>query len=200
LPYLGERWSFVAVDSDEELFGVEAVNLDEAVVVGDGPVDDDEDEVVVLVELCSLLELFGVLDGERVELEDLAEDRVVILVWLIEVEPEEPFAGEEFLDVLAVEVQLLVAAVVNDRAGVRSGPSSSLSRIAGWRLRRDCGVVSWRCVFAQRGLSGLRCRSNRRRRRARLSWRLRQALIATMLKRNTPKLPAAAVKAPKGRS
>jgi hypothetical protein len=177
------------------------VHLDEAVVVGNSAVDDDEYEIVVLVELCSLLEFFGVLDGERVELEDVAEDRVVVLVWLVEVEPEEPLASEELLDVLAVEVQLIVAAVVNDRAGVRSGPSSSLNRIVvGRRLRRGCGIACGWAALAQRGLSGLRCRSNRRRRRARLSWRLRQALIATMLTRNTAKLPVAATRAPKGRS
>jgi hypothetical protein len=176
------------------------VHLDQAVIVGNSAVDDDEYEVVVLVELCSLLEFFGVLDGERVELEDVAEDCVVVLVWLVEVEPEEPVAGEELLGVLAVEVQLLVAAVVNDRAGVRRGPSSSLARIVGRRLRRGCRVACGWAVFAQRGLSGLRCRSNRRRRRARLSWRFRQALIATMLNRNTPKLPVAAARAPKLRS
>jgi hypothetical protein len=124
------------VDGDEELVGIEAVHLNEAVVVGNRAVDDDEHEVVVLVELCSLLELFGVLDGERVKLEDVAEDGVVVCIRLVEVEPEEPLAGEELhfnrenveelLDVLAVEVQLLVAAVVNDRAGVRSGSSAEL--------------------------------------------------------------------------
>jgi hypothetical protein len=175
------------------------VHLDEAVVVGNCAVDDDEDEVVVLVELCSLLELFGVLDGQRVELEDVAEDRVVVFVWLVEVEPEEPFAGEEFLDVLVVEVQFLVAAVVNDRAGVRSGPSSRLSRILGRRRRRGCGATCGRAV-AQRGLLGVRFRSNRRRRRARLTWRPPQTLTATMLKRNTPKLPAAAATTPSDRS
>ncbi len=129
LPHLGERRRFVAVDGDEELLGVEAVHLDEAVVVRDGSVDDDEDEVVVFVELRALRELLGVLDGERVELEDVAQDRVVGLVRLVDIDPEEGVAGEELLDVLAAEVHLFAAAVVDDRAGVRRRTPLVLGRV-----------------------------------------------------------------------
>ena len=93
------------MDGNEELLGVEAVHLDEAVVVGDGAVDDDEDEVVIFVEFGALAELFRVLDGERVELEDVAEDRVVGLVWLVDVDPEERVSSEKFVDVLTIEVE-----------------------------------------------------------------------------------------------
>ena len=90
LAHLGEGRCFVAVDGDEELLGVEAVHLDESVVVGDGAVDDDEDEVVVVVELRALAELLGVLDRERVELEDVAQDRVVVLVgWSTSIQKKE---------------------------------------------------------------------------------------------------------------
>ena len=119
LPHVGEGGRFVAVDGDEELLGVEAVHLDEAVFVGDRAVDDDEDVVVVIVDLCALVELLGVLDGERVELEDVTEDRVVGRVRLVDVNPEEGVAGEELLDVLAAEVHLFAAAVVDDCADVR---------------------------------------------------------------------------------
>ena len=78
LTYLGEGGRFVAVDRDEELLRVEAVHLDETVVVGNCAVDDEEDVVVVVVDLGALSELLGVLDGERVELEDVAEDLVVV--------------------------------------------------------------------------------------------------------------------------
>ena len=50
------------------------MHLDQPVVVGRGAVDDDEDEVVVFVELGALVEVLRVLDGERMELEDVAED------------------------------------------------------------------------------------------------------------------------------
>ena len=54
LPHLGECRRFVAMDGDEELLGVEAVHLDETVVVGDCAVDDEEDVVVVVVDLGAL--------------------------------------------------------------------------------------------------------------------------------------------------
>ena len=50
------------------------MHLDEPVVVGRGAVDDEEDEVVVVVDLGALPEVLGVLDRERMELEDVAED------------------------------------------------------------------------------------------------------------------------------
>ena len=119
LAHVGERGRFVAVDGDEELLGVEAVHLDEPVGVRDGAVDDDEDEVVVVVELGTLAELLGVLDRERVELEDLAQDREVVLIGPVDIDPEERAPGEQPLDVLATEAHLLAAAVVNDHAAVR---------------------------------------------------------------------------------
>ena len=92
------------------------MHLDQPVVVGDRAVDDDEDEVVVLVDLRPLPEVHGVLDGERVELEDVAEDLEVVAVGLVEVEPEELPGGEKLLDRLAAEVDLAAALVVNDVA------------------------------------------------------------------------------------
>ena len=77
------------------------MHLDEPVVVGRGTVDDDEDEVVVVVDLRPLAELLGVLDGQRVELEDVAEDLEVLVVRLVEVEPEELVVCEQPLGGLA---------------------------------------------------------------------------------------------------
>jgi hypothetical protein len=54
-----------------------------------------------------------------VELEDVAEDLVVLRVGLVDVEPEEGVAGEQFLHVLAVEMDLFSTAVVDDSAHVR---------------------------------------------------------------------------------
>ena len=65
------------------------MHLDEPVLTGSGPVDDDEDEVVVAVDFGSLIELFRVLDGERVELEDVAEDREVAFSRVVKIKPEE---------------------------------------------------------------------------------------------------------------
>ena len=54
------------------------MHLDQPVVVGDGAVDDEEDEVVVVVDLRALAEVLRVLDRQRVELEDVAEDLEVV--------------------------------------------------------------------------------------------------------------------------
>ena len=64
---------------DEVALGIEDVHLDEAVVVRRRrrPVDDEEDEVVVLLELRALAELLRVLERERVEAEDVAEEREI---------------------------------------------------------------------------------------------------------------------------
>jgi hypothetical protein len=59
----------LTVNCDKEAVRVKAMHLDEPVLSGSGTVDDDEDEVVVAVDFGSLIELFRVLDGERVELE-----------------------------------------------------------------------------------------------------------------------------------
>ena len=79
MPHLGEGRRLVAVDGDEEAFGVEAVHLDQPVLVGDGAVDDEEDEVVVVVELRPLAEVLRILERERMELEDIAQDGEVLL-------------------------------------------------------------------------------------------------------------------------
>ena len=79
MPYLGEGRRLVAVDSDEEVFGIEAVHLDQPVLIGDGAVDDQEDEVVVVVELRTLAEVLRILQGERMEVEDIAQYSEVLL-------------------------------------------------------------------------------------------------------------------------
>jgi hypothetical protein len=90
---LGEGGAVVAVDGDEEALGVEAMHLDEPVVVWCSAIDDHKDEVVVLVELGALVELLRVFDRERMKLEHIAEDLEVLLARLIEVEPKEVAAA-----------------------------------------------------------------------------------------------------------
>jgi hypothetical protein len=97
------------------------VHLDQPVIVLDGAVDDDEHEVVVLVELRTLVEVLRVLDGERMEAERVAEDVEVLRVRAVQVEPEEVAGGEELLDVLAVEMQLARAVVLENAAGLGRG-------------------------------------------------------------------------------
>jgi hypothetical protein len=70
------------------------MHFDESVVVRCGAIDDDEDEVVVLVELGSLIELLRVFDCERVKLERIAEDLKVRFARSIEVEPEKAIVRE----------------------------------------------------------------------------------------------------------
>jgi hypothetical protein len=61
------------MDGEEEAFGIEAVHLDQPVLVRDGAVDNQEDEVVVVIELRPLAEVLRILEGERMELEDIAQ-------------------------------------------------------------------------------------------------------------------------------
>src|SRR5262249_49366705 len=118
LANLGERGAVVVVNRDEAAFGIEAVHLDQAVLVLDGPVDDDEDEVVGFVDLRPLSERLGVLDRERVEAEGVPEDLEVGGFRLVEIEPEELARAEQLLDVLTVEVQLARAVLLEDAAGL----------------------------------------------------------------------------------
>src|SRR5262249_38714853 len=106
---LGEGGTVVLVHGDEEPLRVEAVHLDEPVLVGCRAVDDDEDEVVVLVDLGPLAKALRVLDGEWVELEDVAQDLEVARLRLREIEPEELAAGKELLDLAAFEMHLAAA-------------------------------------------------------------------------------------------
>ena len=92
------------------------MHLDQPVVVGGGAVDDDEDEVVVVVDLRPLAEVLRVLDRQRVEPEDVAEDLEVARLRLVEVEPEEAAAREQLLDRLAAELNLAAALLVEDVA------------------------------------------------------------------------------------
>ena len=84
-----ERRALVLPDRHEEVLREEAVDLDEVVGVRRGTVDDEEDEVVVLVGLRSLAEVDGVLDRERMEAEDLADELQLLRVDAVEIEPEE---------------------------------------------------------------------------------------------------------------
>ena len=141
------------MDGDEEALAVEAVHLDQPVLVGDGAVDHEEDEVVVLVDLRALAEVLGVLDGERVELEDVAEDLEVVAVGPVEVEPEEPPLASSFSTFSRLKCDLLAPAVVDDHAAVRRRtPRIGLGvlraigqRISCNRARRAQGSTSaWR--------------------------------------------------------
>ena len=97
-----------------EPLGVEAVHLDEAILVRRSSVGDEEDEVVVVVDLRALAEVLGILHCERVKLEGLPQDLEVVGLRLMEVKPEELFAREQFLDCLAAEIDFSAAALVDD--------------------------------------------------------------------------------------
>ena len=63
--------------------------------------------------------VLGVLERERVEAEDLAQDREIVFIRLVEVEPEEAPAREQLRDLLATEMHFGAAAIVDDDAGPR---------------------------------------------------------------------------------
>jgi hypothetical protein len=125
------------MDGDQEPLGVEAMHLDEPVVVWCGAIDDDQDEVVVVVELGPLVEVLGVFDRERMKLEHVAEDLKVPLAWLIEVEPEKVAAREQLRDLVTIEANLGAALTVNDvtdrgARAVRCDAGASPPPFAGW--------------------------------------------------------------------
>src|SRR5947208_10687555 len=90
------------------------MHLDEPVVVRCSAIHDHKDEVVVLVELGPLVELFRVLDRKRMKLEHITEDLKVPLARLIEVEPKKVAAREQPLDRVTTEVDLAAALIVDD--------------------------------------------------------------------------------------
>jgi hypothetical protein len=65
------------------------MHLDKPVVVGRSAVNDEEEKVVVVVDLGALVKVLRVLDRERMEPEDVAQDIEVALRRPVEVEPEE---------------------------------------------------------------------------------------------------------------
>ena len=73
--------------------------------------------------------MLGVLDRERVELEDVAQDREVVVAGLVEVEPEEAAVGEQLLHGLAAEVDVAAAVVLDDVADRRPGHTLGRVRI-----------------------------------------------------------------------
>ena len=111
------------------------MHLDEPVLVGVGPIDDEEDVVVVLVELGSLPEVLGVLECERVELEDVAQDLEVVRIGSVEIEPEELARGEQLLDLLAAEVRLRTVLADDHMAGVIGRFSGNVAHVE--RIRPD---------------------------------------------------------------
>ena len=70
--------------------------------------------------------MLRVLDRERMELEDVAENLEVLSVGLVEVEPEEAALGNELVDLLGAELDRAVSLVVDDVAGTRPGPAGCL--------------------------------------------------------------------------
>src|SRR5207244_1655134 len=136
----------VVVDGDEEPLGVEAVHLDQTVVVGSGAVDDDEDEVVVVVDLRPLVEMLGVLDGKWVEFEDFAKDLEVPRLGLVEVEPEEVATRQQLLDGFAAEMDLRASISADDVADRRAVSIQRACLFRTLRLESRPGAVAWLSV------------------------------------------------------
>jgi hypothetical protein len=114
LPCLGERRRLVPAYGDEEALRVEAVNLDEPVLVGRVAEGDDEDEIVVVLAFRALSKILRVLDCERMEAEGLLENLDVLWAWAVNVEPEELARLEPLLESLAVEGEYVGAAPIDE--------------------------------------------------------------------------------------
>jgi hypothetical protein len=72
--------------------------------------------IVVVVDLCPLVEVLGVLDRQRMELEDVAQDLEISGLRPVEVKPEELSGREDALDRFPAEVDLALAGCVEDVA------------------------------------------------------------------------------------
>ena len=70
-------------------------------------------------DIALLAEVGGVLHGERMELEHVGQQRDVLGLRLVQVEPEELALGEMFFDELLVDVFVSPAGVHEERGGVR---------------------------------------------------------------------------------
>ncbi len=108
----------VAADGDEEPVREEAVQLDEPILVRrrSDAVEDEEVEVVVRLDLRALPEVLGVLDGQRVEPEHLAQELEIGRGRAVEVEPEEVAVLEPSFDLGVLDDRLRVAVAVEEVA------------------------------------------------------------------------------------
>jgi hypothetical protein len=114
LPEVVAARRVLSADRDEVALRIEAVHFDEPVGVGRrrGAVDDQEDEVSVLLQLRPLTELLGILERQRVETEDVAQEGEVVLVRAFDVQPEEVSTRDASLDLRPVGLRLLAAVAV----------------------------------------------------------------------------------------
>jgi hypothetical protein len=136
-PDLGERRAFVPVNGDEEAVGVEAVHLDEAVLVRRGAVEHEEDEVVVILDFRPLVEVLRVLDGERVEPKTSRRMFPLALLFLCGGAATQVGVGGAALVASGVEASKALAVAVSVGAlGVFSGAAILLSAIA-WPTARS---------------------------------------------------------------
>src|SRR3954469_1187679 len=101
-----EQAAPLAVDRDDPARREVDVNLDQLCAAGHrlGAVEADQQPLAVVVDLRALMELDGVLDGERREVEDLGQLADLRLGRRREVEPEEVTARAESADPVGVEV------------------------------------------------------------------------------------------------
>src|SRR6185503_12479151 len=122
LAELREDRALALVHGDQPLLRVEAVHLDRREAgatagVVDGPEDDEEREVVVLLDLRALAELARVLQRERVQVEGLLQQLEVGLAGIVDVEPEEDAVAQPRLDALGVDIRLDGSPGVDQMAG-----------------------------------------------------------------------------------
>ena len=89
---------------DEEVLPEEEVDLDHRMAHRVGAEEDNRDEVPVAFDLGALPELGGVLNGERVNLEHVAQQGQCPLAGVVQVQPENFVAGQRLLDVGRFEV------------------------------------------------------------------------------------------------
>ena len=151
-PQVVERRAGVPVHGDQVARAEEAVDLDQPVLVLVGAVGDDEREVAEGVDLGPLAEVVGVLHGQRVEAEEVAEQREILGRRPVEVEPEE-------LAVLEVPVQQVAVHVVVDAVGVHHE-----------RRRLGCCGVRHPPLLLRERAWAARCAAGRRRIRGADGW------------------------------
>jgi hypothetical protein len=126
------------------------MDLDQPVSVRRRAVDDEEDEVLVVIDLRPLVEVFRILDRERVKLEDVAQDLEIGDVRAVQIKPEELVGREQIVDRLPRKVDNRAAVLAEymalggaRRAVGESGTRDDLRRPSGCRRRQGsaCSAV-----------------------------------------------------------
>src|SRR6202042_1614433 len=89
-----QGWAGGPPDGHEVVLGDEEVHFSEGLTVSGDAVADQVDHRAEVLHLRSLAELGGVLDRQRMQLKDVAQQRQAVITWRVQVKPEQCAVAE----------------------------------------------------------------------------------------------------------